>query len=183
VRKAETDELAVGKGLLAGLLAGLAASWAMNQFQTGWSKWSACLKVSQPTLTAQPSRKQSQEEQLPATVKAASAVSKRLFNHQLTDQEKPLAGSAVHYGFGAAMGALYGVLAEMAPWATSAAGIPFGAGLWLVADETAVPAFGLGEPLMKTPASLHVYSLVSHLVYGLTTELTRRAMRRLWKAT
>jgi len=38
-----------------------------------------------------------------STVKAASAVSQKIFHHQLTPNEKKIAGPAMHYGFGASI--------------------------------------------------------------------------------
>ena len=46
------------------------------------------------------------------------------------------------------------------------------------ADEVAVPALGFGPPPLETPASTHASALASHAVYGLTTDLVRRALRR-----
>ena len=41
-----------------------------------------------------------------------------------------------------------------------------------------VPALGLSRDSSDYPASVHVYSLASHMIYGLTTELVRRAVRK-----
>jgi uncharacterized membrane protein YagU involved in acid resistance len=95
----------------------------------------------------------------------------------LQESEKEPAGAAVHYAFGTLSGGLYGALAEVTPQVTTAAGLPFGAGVWLLADEVSVPLLGLSKGPTAYPASTHVYSLASHLVYGLTAELSRRAVR------
>ena len=36
---------------------------------------------------------------------------------------------------------------------------------------------GLSKPPTEVPVSKHVYALASHFVYGLTTDLVRRAVR------
>jgi uncharacterized membrane protein YagU involved in acid resistance len=113
-----------------------------------------------------------------ATVKTAKKISTTLFNKQLTQQEKQWAGPAVHYGFGALAGAAYGVLAEVSPSAGIGLGTTFGTALWLAADEIAVPAFGLSGPPSTYPESVHARALASHLVYGVVTDVTRRAARR-----
>jgi hypothetical protein len=46
-----------------------------------------------------------------------------------------------------------------------------------VAREFLVPKLGLSKSTSEYPLSTHVYSLASHIVYGLTTELVRRAVR------
>jgi uncharacterized membrane protein YagU involved in acid resistance len=97
----------------------------------------------------------------------------------LKESEKEAAGALVHYALGTATGGLYGAVVEFAPEVTTAAGLPFGAAFWLIADETAVPLLGLSKGPTEYPLSTHVYALTSHLVFGLTTEVTRRAVRSL----
>src|SRR5215831_9326800 len=52
------------------------------------------------------------------------------------------------------------------------------AAVWLIADEIIVPALGLSKPPTKYPLSTHASSIASHLVYGMTTEIVRREIRR-----
>ena len=103
----------------------------------------------------------------------ATAVLKR----ELQREEKGPAGDAVHYLFGTAAGGLYGVLAGKMPAARSGLGSLFGALLWLVSDEIAVPALGLAKPANQYPPSVHAASFGAHLVYGITTEVVRRGLR------
>jgi putative membrane protein len=171
----------VVKGLAAGLAGGLVASWTMNRFQDVWTKAAESMKESQGNgSTKQESKGEvepSSGEEEDATVKAASAISEGIFDHELTKSEKKLAGPAVHYAFGTSMGGLYGAVAEVAPEVTTGAGLPFGAAFWLVADETAVPLLGLSKAPTEYPLSTHAYALASHFVYGLTAEVVRRAVR------
>src|SRR5215213_2328483 len=179
------DEGSVWKGLAAGLIGGLVASWTMNQFQAVWSKVTEGFEKPHGAQSMKPSEGQdvsqkseeSKEEQDDATVKAARAVSEGIFGHELKESEKEAAGAAVHYAFGTATGGLYGAVAELSPEVTMGAGLPFGVAFWLVADETAVPLLGLAKAPTEYPLSTHVYALASHLVYGTTAELVRRAVR------
>jgi len=173
----------IWKGLLIGLVAGAAGSWAMDRFQAGWNKLSNARKEKpDENSPRRESSSDTKSEEDVATVKTAAALSRFLFDHELTARQKQVAGPAVHYAFGTAIGGLYGALATMKPGTASRGGIPFGAALWLVADEALVPALGLGAAPTKTPLSLQIYALASHLVYGLSTELVRggiwRAMNR-----
>ena len=77
------------KGLLAGALGGLTASFAMSEF------YSLVLGVEG---NSEPGKEDS-------TVKAASAISEIVFHHGLTPDQKTIAGPAVHYAFGMTMGA------------------------------------------------------------------------------
>jgi hypothetical protein len=173
------------KGLAAGLVGGLVASWTMNQFQAAWSKaaegfdkphGAQSMQPSEGEASEQPSA-ESKENQDDATVKAARAISEGIFGHELKEKEKKMAGAVVHYAFGTATGGLYGAVAEFAPEVTTVAGLPFGAAFWLVADEIVVPLLGLSKGPTEYPPSTHAYALASHLVYGLTAEAIRRTVR------
>ena len=161
----------VANGLIAGAIAGALASWVMNQYQT---------------ISARPVAKRKLEQESPppasgegagdnATTKTAEA----LVGHALPAERKAAAGSAVHYGYGAAMGALYGGLAELVPSVGMGLGIPYATALWLFGDEIAVPALGLGKPPSETTAAEHAAALSSHFVYGVTLDIARRVLRHI----
>ena len=187
-RTNERDDHNVWKGLAAGLIGGLVASWTMNRFQDVW------LRVAQTIETSpgNPFQRAGGEEAAGApdwvvhskpevpddtTVRAASAVSEGVFGHKLTPSEKKIGGTAVHYLLGTGVGGIYGAAAEVTPNVTAGAGLPFGAVFWLVVDEGAVPLLGLSKGPTAYPLSLHAYALSSHFVYGLTAEVVRRAVR------
>ena len=178
------DDTSILKGMVAGLAGGLVASWTMNQFQAAWTRIAEGAEKSHGAQSMQPSEGSKGEqagdtkEEDDATVKTAKVISREVFGHELQKSEKEPAGAAVHYAFGTVTGGLYGALAEVTPQVTTAAGLPFGAGFWLLADEITVPLLGLSKGPTAYPVSTHAYALASHLVYGLTTELSRRALRR-----
>ena len=180
----QNHDTSIWKGMVAGLAGGLIASWTMNQFQAAWTRMAEGAEKSHGAQSMQPSEgskgEQAQDTAEPddATVETAKAISKTVFHHELQKSEKEPAGAAVHYAFGTLSGGLYGALAEVTPQLTTAGGLPFGAGFWLLADEVTVPLLGLAKGPTAYPVSTHVYSLASHLVYGVTTELGRRAVRQ-----
>jgi putative membrane protein len=160
------------KGLVAGVIGGLVASWAMDRFQYWWLSFGESDELRlQQTLGAN-----NQDE--PATVKTASAISERVLGHRLTDREKEITGALVHYSVGTTAGAVYGLAAECEPRVTKFAGLPFGATFWLVVDEGTLPLLGLAKGPNAYPISTHVYALASHLVFGLTAEVVRSSVRR-----
>lgn len=181
------DDHDLVKGAVAGLVGGLVASWTMNQFQAAWSKATEGFEKPHGAQSMQPSNAPpapqstdpGQEDQDDATVKAAKAISENVFGHELKESEKKPAGAAVHYAFGTATGGLYGAAAEIAPEVTTGLGLPFGVAFWMVADEGVVPLLGLSKGPTEYPVSTHAYALASHLVYGLTAEVTRRAVRNI----
>jgi putative membrane protein len=154
------DSHSVVRGAIAGAVAGAFASFAMNRFQK---------------LVSQLGASDSGGGGEPSTEKAAERVAGR----PLRGGEKKRAGNAVHYGFGTALGATYGVAAEVEPWVTAGLGMPFGGAVAVVADETLVPALGLAGPPWLSPPSTHLYSLLSHLVFGAALEAARRALLRI----
>ena len=174
----------VWKGLVAGLAGGLVASWTMNQFQAAWTRMAGNSEKPHGAQSMQPSEgskgndAQDTQEQDDATVETAKVISRGVFGHELQESEKKPAGAAVHYAFGTVTGGLYGALAEVTPKVTTGAGIPFGAAFWLLADEISVPALGLSKGPTEYPISTHAYALASHLVYGVTAEMSRRALRQ-----
>ena len=167
----DTDygEVDLLKGLLAGVAGGLLAAYLMEQFQAAWSAASEAMNASKKRGGRKPD---------PATVKAANVISEKVTGHKLPRDYKSIAGEAMHYGMGASAAAVYGALAEVAPIVTIGDGVGFGTGVWLLADEVAVPAAGLSKPPKEIPLATHVYALASHLVYGWITETVRRAVRR-----
>ena len=161
------------KGLAAGVVGGIVASWAMDRFQYWWLSFG---RGDERQLQQTQPDENTRDE--PATVKTASVISQGVFGHHLTVKEKEIAGPAVHYAVGMTAGAVYGVAAEYEPNVATLAGIPFGATFWMVVDEGALPVLGLAKGPAAYPISNHAYALASHLVFGLTAEVVRRTVRR-----
>ena len=179
----------VYKGVAAGAAGGLVAAFVMNQFQAALGKLmegeershgAQSLQQGSPShgIGRELAERGVDDPNDDAASRTANAVSELVFEHHLTKSEKEEAGKAVHYAFGVGSGAFYGAVAEVMPLATLCDGTAFGTAVWLMADEATVPALGLSRKPTDYPASIHVYSLASHLVYGLTTELVRRAVRK-----
>lgn len=170
------------RGMAAGLLAGLAASWTMNEFQKLRPQSTRSGTPARP----EPEHDQPQErkEKLAggnaeedATVQTAQAIAQRVLHRDLTQQEKQIAGPAVHYAYGSVVGALYGGLSELLPIVSAGAGLPFGTALWLMGDEVAVPALGLSKLPSEYPPETHADAFAAHLMYGMTTDIMRRVLR------
>jgi len=163
----------------------MAGSWAMNEFQKVYSQISQQLGSNSSgsgqgqESQRQESQKKQEQPSEDATMKTANRISKAVSNKELSRKQKEKLGPVVHYGFGASMGALYGVAAEMRRDVTAGFGTAFSSVVFVGADEIAVPALGLSGSPTKAPLSTHVYAFASHLVYGLTTEGVRRAVRRM----
>ncbi len=176
------------RGLAAGVVGGLVASAMMNRFQALWSRLAEGEERSHGAQSMQQGSPRKgvgrelqavgqDEEEDDALERLANAISVGVFKKELTERAKDMAGTALHYAMGTTTGALYGALAEIIPEVKAGVGLPFGAVVWLTVDEGLVPAAGLSKSPTEYPLSTHAYAFSSHLIYGLTTELVRRAVR------
>lgn len=172
----------VRQGLLAGLVGGLVACWAMNRWLLLWQRvvMGDTAPPRQPPIVGQGGQlaREGPDACQPPTMHAAAAFAHGLLRHAPTEREKQWLGQLLHYTFGTTTGALYGALADAIPALTTTMGVPFGLAVWLLADELATPALGLSQPPTRQDRVTHAYALTSHCVYGLTTECMRRLVRQ-----
>jgi putative membrane protein len=160
------------KGLAAGIVAGLIASGIMSAVH---HVLAPMFSEEQPPSAEKRGREAQQED---ATVKVASAATRLIVGRELPERWKPLAGSVVHYGFGATVAGTYGALAEVLPRVTIGRGLFFGVAVWLGAHVVTVPALGLSPSPLARPIWTELLEFVAHLVYGTTAELVRGLLRR-----
>ena len=100
-----------------------------------------------------------------------------------SDETKPSLSYGVHWGYGLAMGGLYGLLRRRAGFPDLTGGLLYGAALWLLGDELAVPLLGLqAGPTSASPAQ-HVNRLGAHLVYGAGTAAATQSLLGMADAT
>lgn len=181
----ELDGTAMLKGVAAGAVGGLVGSWLMTQTHKLMSRAMSGCAAGGCDCIGESTECGTGEQQFerhpgmasdPATAKTASAISHAVLKRDLTENEQRFAAPAVHYGFGALMGALYGAVAGAAPKTAMGAGLPFGTLLWLAGDELAVPALNLGKQRSRQPLTEHAAMLAAHLVYGAATDVVRRGL-------
>jgi hypothetical protein len=96
--------------------------------------------------------------------KAAEAVGK---GPSVTKRQAPLLATAMHWGYGAWWGAVYGAIAHAVRPDPVAAGPIFGIGVWAAAYAELVP-LGIYEPPWRYPVSELALDLGYHLAYGAT---------------
>lgn len=176
----------MSRAVAAGALAGAVGRFVINQFQTACSVQTIGVAKghgAQTVKTGGPAEYETRPDSNPeaddATTKMAGALAEHVADRPLTEPEKEEAGVLVHYAFGASMGALYGVAAAANPKLGRGSGVPFGLAVWAGADQLAVPALGLARKPWEYPLWVQVQSLLSHVVFGITTDMVRRqAMRR-----
>lgn len=145
----------VVKGLLAGLIGGLAGTFAKNVVERIYPPRSA--------------RKEDPTEVLVDKVSGST----------LTNHQEETAAEAIHWGFGAAAGAAYGGLVEYYPAASARNGAAFGIALMGLTHESSLPALGLSAAPEELSAHEQSSEAVSHVVYGVATETVRSLVRKL----
>lgn len=102
----------------------------------------------------------------------------KLAGHPLPHDQAYRWMQGIHFTFGGATGAIYGVAAEFYPIVTGAEGAAFGFVLQFFTHESLVPAAGLDVPPWRQPAREHLSEFFTHILYGVATELTRRFLRK-----
>jgi hypothetical protein len=167
-------------GAIAGAAGGLLGSWMMVRFNHlvgGVEADNGGARKPHFRQQATPNDTDGTISDEPASMKTASLLAEPVIGRPLTHGEKRVAGPVLHYAFGAIAGAIYGAAADGNPQATRGFGLPFGAAVWVTADEIGLPLAGLSAPPADYPASRHATALGTHLVYGVTVEAVRRALR------
>jgi putative membrane protein len=170
----------MAKGMIAGAVGGLVASWVMNVFieNVGPMVQDAAQTDAERAEAAWQQAMQADDPKEDATMKTADAVVGVVTGgRHLSWEQKKIGGPIVHYAFGTAMGGLYGAAAECSSVVRSGNGTLFGAALFTGADLIAVPALNLSSGSVEEPASALATPYAAHLVYGVTTEFIRRLVR------
>src|ERR1700733_12360769 len=114
------------------------------------------------------------QEQIPPP----AVLVNRMAGRTLTETEEVVSVQAIHWGFGALVGGGYGALAEYEPMVTGGLGSNFGLTLCGITHASALPMMGLTESPENQPAREHASELVTHAIYGVTTEVVRRLARK-----
>ncbi|HEY8516904.1 MAG TPA: DUF6789 family protein [Candidatus Binatia bacterium] len=98
----------------------------------------------------------------------------RRITERLTDGGVPALGEGgdvattmlLHFGYGGAMGGLYGAVADRLPGPALAKGVAFGLGVWAASYLLGLPALGLERNALREPAERNVLMIAAHVVWG-----------------
>lgn len=164
------------KGAVAGAIGGLAGTLAMNYAQRLWTLAADGAPPDSAAGKHDAREWQERDERQNSNEIAAQKVADATVDRRLTERELSVVAPIIHFSFGALVGALHGASAEKRAGAP-ASGVGLGAGLWLTADEMAMPLLGLSRSTLRRPLEMHLQSFAAHLVYGVVAEHVRRAIR------
>ncbi len=111
---------------------------------------------------------------------ALDAASISLTGEAMPEGAKSFAEPAAHFLFGALAGSAYVAIERKFRLVRLGYGAFFGFAFWLLVHEIGLPLVGLSP----TPAQMTLWEqgneLVTHIVFGVVLEFTRRALLRKW---
>jgi hypothetical protein len=147
--------------IVSALTGGIAGSFLMDVAQYTWALGFE---------RGRPSNDQDEEtEAITAVVEILTDLAPRLFRKA----NAAPTGRAIHYLFGVAFAAAYlSVFEDRRPAVVR--GAVFGTLLWLLSDRILIPVFKLGRPWSRYSIAERTNALVSHLVYAIVVEFSRR---------
>ena len=103
---------------------------------------------------------------LPPKQITASAAEKTGAETHLGEAEHQALTAAAHFGYGAAMGALYAPAADKIPLPGAMRGAGFGVVVWTGSYLGLLPALGLLNPATEHPARRNGLMIAAHLIWG-----------------
>ncbi len=105
-------------------------------------------------------------------------MAEKVAGHPLAEDEKAAAMQGIHWSFGALAGAAYGAAVELEPRAAAWQGAAFGATLNKATHRWLLPKAGLAAPTVRQSTQEKQSEWVTHVVYGVVTEVVRRLVRK-----
>jgi hypothetical protein len=170
---AKTVRTSTSRAVLAGVLGGLAGTLAMNYAQRLWTH--AADRAAPRSAGGKHDARdwQEREEGRNANELAAQAIATTIRGRPLTYDELKVAAPLAHFTFGAALGAIHGRLVRDDRGNLFTRGATFGAAVWLLADEAAMPLLRLSRPTTQRSLEKHLQSFVAHMAFGTVAELVR----------
>ena len=103
-----------------------------------------------------------------------AVLAEKVAGRPLSKGQKLLATQVFHWTFGSITGGVYSVLAEYFPQVTAGRGLLFGWAVMLLTHESSLPALGLSPAPWNQGAKEIISELITHGMYGTTTEAVRR---------
>ncbi len=107
-------------------------------------------------------------QQAPAPGQVAKRVVEGFTQEQLSDRYANPVSTIMHWGYGSANGAAYGVVAGSLRRPSPLTGLPFGATVWLT-GYLVLPLGHLYQPIWKYDVKTLAEDLGGHLIFGATT--------------
>jgi hypothetical protein len=144
---------------LKGAVAGLAGTAFMTAYQEAYARSRGGSAV------AESLKEPRTWAEAPPPAQLAKKVSEGVLGKRVTKRQAPLITSVGHWGYGATLGAGYGVAAARLGGNPALLGLAFGTAVWGAAYAALTP-LGIYDYPWRTERSEVALGLSSHLVYG-----------------
>jgi len=158
------------------LAVGIGAGVVGTTFMTAWQELAARLRHSMTVKHMV--GEEDPWERAPAPARVGRLLVQTVLGRDVPPERIPLFTNAVHWGFGTAMGAVYGLVQTKVPAKPVLSGPLFGLGVWAQSYATLVP-MGLYQPPWRYPAKTIAKDVSYHLVYGAGTAAGYELLKRL----
>jgi hypothetical protein len=116
-------------------------------------------------------------EKAPAPGQVAKRLIEGFTQREIPDRAAFLISTVAHWGYGAAAGAAYGVVAGSLPTPRARYGVAFGAAVF-GNDYVAMPIAGLYKPIWRYSLKVLGVDLGAHLAYGVGTGIAFKTLSR-----
>ncbi|HEX7035039.1 MAG TPA: DUF6789 family protein [Pseudomonadales bacterium] len=113
----------------------------------------------------------------PREITTKVAAESGLARH-LSESRRVSATLISHFGFGAAVGALYPLVARLMPGPPMLNGIAYGIAVWAGSYFGWIPAFGILRPATTHPTERSVVMILGHVVWGAVTGVVADRLER-----
>ena len=144
---------------LKGAVAGLAGTAFMTAYQE------AVARSRGSSAVADSLKEPRTWAEAPAPAQLAKKVSEGVLGKRVTKRQAPLITNVGHWGYGASLGAAYGLAASRFGGNPLVQGVAFGTAVWGAAYAALTP-LGIYDYPWRTERSEVALGLSSHLVYG-----------------
>ena len=151
--KKDSYSKAAGRGLLAGVIGGLAGT--------------AVKSLVEHFLTVR------EVEQRSAQIKIVDELSTKITGSPISVDNEELAEQLVNFPIGASVGAAYGFGKKDNEKLNITDGIILGGSTWISTHETSLPMMGLEPKPTDVPMRMQFNELIAHVLFGITTEVVR----------
>ncbi|MGH3033680.1 MAG: hypothetical protein ACRDON_03875 [Gaiellaceae bacterium] len=160
---------------LGALAIGVGAGFIGTGFMTAWQETVARLKRSMTVKHM--AGEEDPWEHAPAPARVGRLLVQTVLRRDVPPERIHFFTNAVHWGFGTAMGAAYGLVQGRVSAKPALTGPLFGLGVWAQSYATLVP-MGLYKPPWQYPAKSIAKDVSYHLVYGTGTAAGYALLRR-----
>ena len=162
IKKQEIASFQPGLSWLKGTIAGLVGTGPMTAFM----------------LLTQRFLPKGQRYDLPPEIITKELAHRAHVRQHMNKGQILMATTVSHFGYGAAMGTLYSLLAKKVPLPAVVKGTLFGLLIWAVSYLGLLPLIGMSESGQREPVRRNLMMIAAHVVWGSTMGVVTDVLTR-----